>query len=144
ESVPASARGWLTGILQAGYPAGYLLAAVAYGQLYPHIGWRGMFIVGALPALLVLYIRRRVPESRPAKVAGIAPVSVSSALRKHWSLVLYAIALMTAFNFFSHGSQDLFPTMLGKQRGFSVSETSHVAIIYNIGAICGGLFFGRL
>jgi SHS family lactate transporter-like MFS transporter len=65
-------------------------------------------------------------------------------LRSHWKLALYAIGLMTAFNFFSHGSQDLFPTMLGKQRGFSVSQISHVAIIYNIGGICGGLFFGRL
>jgi SHS family lactate transporter-like MFS transporter len=144
ESVPVSTRGWLSGILQAGYPAGYLLAAVVYGQLFPHIGWRGMFIVGASPALLVLYIRRRVPESQPASVTATGAVPLWGALRSHWKLALYAIGLMTAFNFFSHGSQDLFPTMLGKQRGFSVSQISHVAIIYNIGGICGGLFFGRL
>ncbi len=142
-----SARGWVSGILQAGYPAGYLLAAVVFGLAYPHIGWRGMFIVGALPALLVLYIRRRVPESQPSSAregAGPGRASAVRALAAHWPLALYAVALMTAFNFFSHGTQDLYPTLLGKQRGFSTQTISTVAIIYNIGAICGGLFFGRL
>lgn len=147
ESVPVSARGGLSGILQAGYPAGYLLAAVVYGIAYPYVGWRGMFILGALPGLLVLYIRRRVPESQPASVrgpAGGAHLSVWQGLAAHWPLVLYAIALMTAFNFFSHGTQDLYPTLLQRQRGFSTHTTSLIAIVYNVGAICGGLFFGRL
>ncbi|HWG76362.1 MAG TPA: MFS transporter [Steroidobacteraceae bacterium] len=141
ESVPVSSRGWISGILQAGYPAGYLLAAVVFGLAFPYIGWRGMFIVGALPALLVLYIWRRVPESQPASArAGLDWRGFAA----HWPLALYAIALMTAFNFFSHGTQDLYPTLLQHQRGFSTHATSIVAIIYNIGAICGGLFFGRL
>jgi SHS family lactate transporter-like MFS transporter len=154
ESIPVSARGWVSGILQAGYPAGYLLAAVVFGLLYEHIGWRGMFIVGALPALLVLYIRRRVPESLPASARAAGDAAVPAArsaapsawqgLARHWPLVLYAVALMAAFNFFSHGTQDLYPTLLGKQRGFSTHAISTVAVIYNIGAICGGLFFGRL
>jgi SHS family lactate transporter-like MFS transporter len=103
-----------------------------------------MFIVGALPALLVLYIRRRVPESQPMRAASAAPVPVASLLKSHWALVLYAVALMTAFNFFSHGTQDLFPTMLEQQRGFSLAQRTDVAIIYNVGAILGGLYFGRL
>ena len=141
ESVPVTSRGWISGILQAGYPAGYLLAAVVFGVAYPHIGWRGMFIIGAAPALLVLYIYRSVPESQPAS----ARASIDwRGLAAHWKLALYAIALMTAFNFFSHGTQDLYPTLLQHQRGFSTRTTSAIAIIYNIGAICGGLFFGRL
>ncbi|HEX4050247.1 MAG TPA: MFS transporter [Steroidobacteraceae bacterium] len=141
ESVPVSSRGWVSGTLQAGYPAGYLLAAVIFGLAYPHIGWRGMFMVGAVPALLVLYIWRRVPESRPASTRAALDWR---SLAAHWPLALYAIALMTAFNFFSHGTQDLYPTLLQRQRGFSTHATSIVAIIYNVGAICGGLFFGRL
>ena len=141
ESVPVSSRGWISGVLQAGYPAGYLVAAVVYGLAYEHIGWRGMFIVGALPALLVLFIWRRVPESQP--VSARSTFSWRS-LGRHWPLAFYAIALMTAFNFFSHGTQDLYPTLLQRQRGFSTHATSIIAVVYNVGAICGGLFFGRL
>ena len=65
ESIPPHARGFISGLLQSGYPAGYLLASIVYALLFPIIGWRGMFMVGVLPALLVLYIRQRVPESRP-------------------------------------------------------------------------------
>jgi SHS family lactate transporter-like MFS transporter len=146
ETVPVAARGMVSGILQAGYPSGYLLAAIVYGLLFDHIGWRGMFVVGASPALLVLYIRSRVPESETwaANRVRAASRSLSSALRGHWMLALYAVALMTAFNFFSHGTQDLYPTFLGSQRGFSVATISTIAIVYNVGAICGGIFFGTL
>jgi len=146
ESVPVRSRGLVSGLLQAGYPTGYLLAAVVYGSLFDHIGWRGMFMLGAAPALLVLYIRSKVPESQ-AWIAS-APTqrtqSIWSGLKGHWLLAGYAVALMTAFNFFSHGTQDLFPTLLGSQRGFAGATISRIAIIYNIGAICGGLFFGAL
>jgi len=102
--------------------------------------------VGATPALLVLYIRSKVPES-PAWIAerqSRVPVSLRAALTGHWLLAAYAIALMTAFNFFSHGTQDLFPTLLSAQRGFTSGTVSRIAIVYNIGAICGGIFFGNL
>jgi SHS family lactate transporter-like MFS transporter len=151
ESVPVSARGLISGTLQAGYPTGYLLAAIVFGLLFDRIGWRGMFIVGAMPALLlVLYIWLRVPESaawthqRPAAGGERAPGAAWSAIAQHWPLALYAVALMTAFNFFSHGTQDLYPTFLEKQRGLASSAVSVIAVIYNIGAICGGLFFGWL
>jgi MFS transporter, SHS family, lactate transporter len=167
ESIPVRSRGLVSGVLQAGYPAGYLLASILYGLAFPHIGWRGMLLVGGLPALLVLYIRTRIPESAawrsgralqkartaeapaaapaaPAPGAGAAGARRASALAAHWPLALYGIALMTAFNFFSHGTQDLYPTFLGAQRGFSAHTISIVAIVYNAGAILGGLCFGRL
>jgi MFS transporter, SHS family, lactate transporter len=152
ETVPVRSRGLVSGLLQGGYPAGYLLAAIAFGVLYPHIGWRGMFMVGALPALLVLYIAFRVPESEAwtaTRAAGSSgrsapPRSPWTGLLAHWRLGIYAVVLMTAFNFFSHGTQDLYPTFLGAQRHLSTGTISRIAIVYNIGAIAGGLLFGRL
>jgi MFS transporter, SHS family, lactate transporter len=146
EAVPIRTRGLVSGILQAGYPCGYLLAAVVFGLLYVHIGWRGMFVVGAAPALLALYIFKKVPESTSwaAGRTETARPSLLAALRGYWPLALYAIALMTCFNFFSHGTQDLYPTFLGAQRGFSTGTKAWIAVVYNIGAICGGLSFGSL
>jgi MFS transporter, SHS family, lactate transporter len=146
ESVPIRSRGLVSGLLQAGYPCGYLLASVVFGLLFEHIGWRGMFMVGAAPALLVLYIRSKVPESAAWTATRAAPVTKSlwNALSGHWLLALYAIALMTCFNFFSHGTQDLYPHFLEVQRGFSTGTRSIIAIVYNIGAICGGITFGTL
>jgi SHS family lactate transporter-like MFS transporter len=146
ETVPVRSRGLVSGILQAGYPCGYLLASVVFGLLFDRIGWRGMFVVGAAPALLVLYIFSKVPESRTWK-AGHAQAprrSLLDGLRGHWMLALYAIVLMACFNSFSHGTQDLYPTMLGKQRGFSTGTISQIAVVYNIGAILGGMLFGSL
>jgi MFS transporter, SHS family, lactate transporter len=147
ESVPIPARGAVSGFLQAGYPSGYLLAAIAFGLLYPHIGWRGLFLVGAaLPAFLVVYIYWLVPESPHWAEARRAspPVSLPSGLAAHWPLAVYAVVLMTCFNLFSHGTQDLFPTFLSRQRGFGTGTTSWIAIVYNVGAIVGGLAFGTL
>jgi MFS transporter, SHS family, lactate transporter len=143
ESIPARSRGVVSGLLQAGYPAGYLLASVAYAVLFPLIGWRGMFWIGALPALLVLYVRRHVPESPTWREntprAGILPV-----LRTHWKRGVYAVLLMAAFNFFSHGTQDLYPTFLQVQRQLSPHAVGVIAIVYNIGAMLGGLVCGSL
>ena len=146
ETVPIRSRGLVSGILQAGYPCGYLLAAVVFGLLFDRIGWRGMFVVGAAPALLVLYIFSKVPESRTWTAGRAQPAkrSLLQGLRGHWLLALYAIVLMTAFNFYSHGTQDLYPTLLGVQRGFSAHTISIIAVVYNIGAILGGMFFGSL
>jgi MFS transporter, SHS family, lactate transporter len=143
ESIPPHARGFVSGLLQSGYPAGYFLASIVYGLLFQYIGWRGMFMVGVLPALLVFYIRRKVPESpsfRPTTAAG----NTIAILKSHWQLGLYAVLLMTAFNFFSHGTQDLYPTFLQQQRHLSPHEVSLIAIIYNFGAIIGGVSFGSL
>jgi len=146
ESVPVRSRGLVSGILQAGYPCGYLLAAVVFGLLFDRIGWRGMFVVGAAPALLVLYIFSKVPESRTWAAGRAEPAKrgLMAGLSGHWWLAGYAIVLMTCFNFFSHGTQDLYPTMLGAQRGFSPGTISWIAVVYNVGAILGGILFGSL
>ncbi len=146
ESLPAQARGLASGVLQQGYSFGFLLAAVVYWLVFPHFGWRALFVVGALPALLVIFIRARVPESEAwqRERAARTPQSLGIVrmIREKWRLLVYAILLMTAFNYMSHGTQDLYPTFLQKQRGLSVNQTAPVAIIYNLGAICGGTLLG--
>jgi len=144
ESIPPHARGFVSGLLQSGYPTGYFLAAIVYGLLFPIIGWRGMFMVGVLPALLVLYIRRRVPESPSWDRAAAARSSTVSIFRSHWRLGVYAVVLMAAFNFFSHGTQDLYPTFLQVQHGLSPHAVGAIAAIYNVGAILGGILCGSL
>jgi MFS transporter, SHS family, lactate transporter len=143
ETIPPHARGFVSGLLQSGYPTGYFVASLVYALLFPVIGWRGMFMVGVLPALLVLYIRRRVPES-PSWKRTAANAGTLSLVRSHWRLGLYAVVLMTAFNFFSHGTQDLYPTFLQVQHGLSAHEVGTIAAIYNVGAILGGIFCGSL
>ena len=145
ETIPEDSRGLVSGILQAGYPSGYLLASIVFFLLFPVIGWRGMFIVGAVPALLVLYIRRNVQES-PAFVQRQAKPQrpFVTVLRENIPLFIWAVLLMTAFNFFSHGTQDLYPTFLETQRQYDSYTVGAIAIVYNVGAIVGGLFFGVL
>lgn len=142
ESVKPEARGFVSGLLQSGYPSGYLIASIAYGLLYAHIGWRGLFMIGILPAILILYIRRNVPESPAWNQERTSAVTILNVLVRHWQLALYAILLMTAFNFFSHGTQDLYPTFLQRQHHFDHTTVSAIAVLYNIGAILGGLSFG--
>jgi SHS family lactate transporter-like MFS transporter len=148
ESMPAQARGFFSGLLQEGYATGYLLAAVAFRFVYPYFGWRGMFFIGAIPALLVVYIRSQVPESEAWKEQKSRNLDETGnlwlAFRRQPGLFVYAIVLMAAFNLMSHGSQDLYPTFLRDQRGFDVNTVSTLAIIANLGAIGGGLLFGTL
>src|SRR6184192_4756821 len=147
ESLPTQARGLFSGILQQGYAAGYLLAALVYWVVFPHFGWRGLFIAGALPAFLVIYIRARVPESpvwQRARVQQKPRLKMSTFVRQHGALFIYAALLMTAFNYMSHGTQDLYATFLEKQRGFGVNAKSMITIVYAIGMICGGTVIGFL
>jgi len=184
EALPTASRGLFSGILQQGYAFGYLLAAVVYWIVYPFFGWRGLFVAGALPAGLVIFMRTKVPESpawsRPAHgrtfwtnvgrelglpslllvlavlafaygyyLAGSAIVVLGIAAAgflkpKHWLLFIYVIVLMTAFNSMSHGTQDMYQTFLGEQRGLNVTQKSVIGIIYAVGAICGGTIVGHL
>jgi MFS transporter, SHS family, lactate transporter len=141
ESIPTHARGFVSGLLQSGYPAGYFLASIVYGALFQYIGWRGMFMVGVVPALLVLYVRRNVQES-PAWTATASRSGTLAIIKNNWRIGLYAVVLMTAFNFFSHGTQDLYPTFLQVQHKMGPHEVSLIAAIYNVGAIVGGIAFG--
>src|SRR5436853_1892715 len=148
ESLPTRTRGLFSGILQQGYAFGYLLAAVVYWIVFPLFGWRGLFVAGALPAALVLYIRAHVPESpvweRHRNQRPGTPFSVAKFIRQHGTLFIYAVLLMTAFNYMSHGTQDLYATFLEKQRGFGVNAKSMISIVYATGAICGGAVMGFL
>jgi SHS family lactate transporter-like MFS transporter len=190
ETVQPKARGFVSGLLQSGYPSGYLIASLIFGVLYLHFGWRGMFMAGLVPGLLLaLYIYLAVPESaswrRPAIVSAgrhglhlagvtaalvvvmflliefgreqgllyivllVVPLLVLAAvmtpfIRQYWKLALYAIILMTGFNFFSHGTQDLYPVFLREQHHFDPATVTTVTVILNIGAIVGGLFFASL
>jgi MFS transporter, SHS family, lactate transporter len=142
ESIPPKTRGIVSGILQAGYPSGYLLAALLYGTAFHILGWRGMFMVGALPALLVFFIRRNVEESPAWREHSAQPSTAGGRMKGRWGLFIYVILLMTLFNSFSHGTQDIYPTFLQVQQKFPPPVVSTIAIIYNLGAILGGLFFG--
>jgi SHS family lactate transporter-like MFS transporter len=146
ESIPARWRGRVSGLLQAGYPTGYLLATLVNYFAHGPLGWRGMFMLGAAPALLVLYIRRNVPESPDwlSRRAAAARPSFISVIRRNIPLTIYAVVLMMAFNFFSHGTQDLYPTFLAKQLGLPLGTRTAIIIVYNVGAIIGGLSFGSL
>ncbi len=153
EALPARSRGLFSGILQQGYACGYLLAAIVYFlifTIFPGLGWRAMFVVGALPALLVVFIRAGVPESpvwlhrqETLRAQGASAWSgMGNAIKSHWVLFIYVILLMTAFNSLSHGTQDNLPTFLQAQLKLGVASTSTITIISNIGAIIGGTLFG--
>lgn len=152
ESLPKEGRGFFSGLLQEGYAVGYLIAAAVYGALFRYLGWRGLFLVGAIPAVLVFYIGFKVQESptwSQARLddAGRIKAQRSSLLdnfRQYGSNFLFLIVLMAAFTAFSHGTQDLYPTFLEKDLGFRPSVVGMVGIVYNVGAISGGILFGSL
>lgn len=190
ETIQPKSRGFVSGVLQSGYPSGYLVASVAFGAVHAAFGWRGMFMVGLIPGLLLaIYIWLAVSESpawrRPANVnagrhlvhllgvavilsamlavlirfgreegliyivAAVVPLLILAGfvtpfIRKHWKLAVYAILLMTGFNFFSHGTQDLYPNFLRVQHKFDDLTVTWITVILNVGAIVGGLTFASL
>ncbi len=145
ETLPAEGRGFFSGLLQEGYAVGYLMAALVFGTAFHYVGWRGMFVIGALPAFLVIYIRTKVDES-PAWTQG--QVAKKTEHRAGRDIVTYIgtfaflVVLMFAFNSFSHGSQDLYPTFLTKDHKFGPQTVGFIAIVANIGALLGGILFG--
>ncbi|MGF7243118.1 SHS family lactate transporter-like MFS transporter [Pseudomonas oryzihabitans] len=146
ETIPDRARGLMSGIFQAGYPCGYLLASIVFGLFFTTVGWRGMFLIGALPVLLLPFIYFKVPESPVWLAARERKESTAllPILRQHWKICLYLVLLMACFNFFSHGTQDLYPTFLKVQHQFDAHTVSLIAIGYNIAAMLGGVLFGSL
>jgi MFS transporter, SHS family, lactate transporter len=148
ETLPARGRGFFSGLLQQGYVFGYLLASLLFAVAFVHVGWRGLFVLSSASALLALYVRLGVEES-PAWLAGAAPqrapaLAILKAAHSHFPKLLYLVLLMACFNAFSHGSQDLYPTFLQVQHGFSAATAGTVAIIMNLGAMAGGVCFGTL
>ncbi|HEY6081821.1 MAG TPA: MFS transporter, partial [Chitinophagaceae bacterium] len=145
ESVSVKRRGFLSGLLQEGYAFGFLLAAVVYYTVFPHFGWRAMFFIGGLPALLTLFIRSKVQETAAWKVARTTDwKAYRHAVAKHWKLFLYLVLLMAMMNLISHGTQDLYPTFLQQQRHYSPHKTAVITMISMVGAIFGGMIFGHI
>ena len=145
ETLPAEGRGFFSGLLQEGYAVGYLMAALVYRTLFPMIGWRGMFVIGALPAFLIIYIRTKVDES-PAwlqgRVSRESGKHIGKDILTYVGTFIFLVVLMFTLNSFSHGTQDLYPTFLQKDHHFTPQTVGLIAIIANVGALLGGIFFG--
>ena len=166
ETLPTEGRGVFSGILQEGYALGSILAAGAFALFFngfimpglhvPGIGWRGLFILGAMPALLVLYVRMRVEESpvwlegkkrRLLRTAGdvrAAKAREFDNLLAFLPTFLFLVLLMTAFMSFSHGTQDVYPTFLGTYAKLTPQIVGLIGVLYGLGSIAGGIGFGAL
>lgn len=150
ETLPPEKRGFFSGLLQEGYAVGFLMAALVFGTAFKFVGWRGMFVIGALPAFLVIYIRAHVDES-PAWLQGRVAKEVAkkagTGTGRNVLTFLGPFALMTvlmfAFNSFSHGTQDLYPTFLTKGHSLGPQAVMFVAVVANVGALAGGILFGN-
>ena len=144
EHAPRKWRGVLSGILQSGYSIGYLIAAAAARFVLPTLGWRWMFWLGALPALLALYIRRNVPESAAWEDHRLGTFSaIGRELRAHAKSFIYVVILMTFMMFLSHGTQDLYPDFLKHGHNVATSTAAYITILGNIGAVVGAIIFGH-
>jgi len=153
ETLPTGGRGSFSGILQQGYALGSMLAAGAFALFFHAIGWRGLFILGSTPALLVLYVRMRVDESpvwlernrqRLARTAGAIRPAGQPSLLAFLPTFLFLILLMTAFMSFSHGTQDVYPTFLLTQARLTPGTVGLIGVLYGFGSIAGGFVFGTL
>jgi SHS family lactate transporter-like MFS transporter len=145
EKVPPRLRGLLSGLLQQGYALGYLLAAVCSYFVFPRWGWRPMFFIGGLPALLGLFVRFRVKESEVwQKTRHHSWGTLGREIISHWKLFLYLTLLMMMMNFASHGTQDMFPTFLQRHWNMDVHQRAGITAISMVGAILGGTLVGFL
>ncbi len=145
EKVPPRLRGILSGLLQQGYAAGNLLAAICYFALFQRWGWRPLFFLGGLPALLAVFVRFHVQESEVWKKSRQESWrGLGQAIGSHWKLFIYLMLLMTMMNFASHGTQDMYPTFLERQWHMSPAQRSVISGISMIGAILGGVLIGFL
>jgi SHS family lactate transporter-like MFS transporter len=153
ETLPKEGRGTFSGILQEGYAMGSILASAAFALFFHWIGWRGLFILGAAPALLVFYVQSHVEESpvwlegarnRAARAAGSIAPALPSNLMAFLPTFLFLVVLMTAFMSFSHGTQDVYPTFLSVQAKLSPQTVGLIGVLYGFGSIAGGFVFGTL
>jgi MFS transporter, SHS family, lactate transporter len=143
EKVPVRLRGVLSGFLQQGYAMGFLLASLCNILLFDRLGWRPLFFLGGLPAVLAIFVRMRVKESEVwQKTRHESWGQLGRAILSHWKQFLYIVFLMTAMNLASHGTQDLYPTFLERQRGFDVAGKNWLSAFSMAGAIIGGTLCG--
>lgn len=145
EAAPAKRRGFLSGILQQGYPAGYLLAAVCYVFIFPRFGWRPLFFIGGLPALLALFVRARVKESDIwKKTRQDSWKDFIQVLAMHWKLFFYITLFMAGMQLTTHSTQDMYPTFLERYWHYGPAIRAWITAISMVAAIIGGIFFGLL
>ncbi len=154
ETLPAEGRGFFSGLLQEGYVVGNFLAAALYWLLFPHLhgtgmftAWRVLFMIGSLPALLALYLRFKVEESPVWLRARAKGQSLRVGLRwselvRYLPAFLFLIVLMTAFNSFSHGTQDMYPTFLQHDHRLAPARVGLLVMIGSVGALAGGVCWG--
>lgn len=155
EDCPPEARGVISGLLQEGYALGYLLCVVftrAIADTSPY-GWRALFWFGSGPPVLIIIFRFFLPETdtyiqskQNAEAQGMEKhfwLGVKVTFKSYWLMFLYLIVLMAGMNFMSHGSQDLYPTMLKVQLGFSADRSTVTNCVANLGAITGGVIIGH-
>jgi SHS family lactate transporter-like MFS transporter len=145
ESAPRRYRGLVSGLMQSGYPIGYLLAAVAMESVLPHFGWRAMFCAGFAVAILISFLTLRAPESSAWRIHQQTSVgTMFGVLWENKAGFAYLMLVMTVMSCLSHGTQDLYPDFLKSAHGFARSLVSRIAILYNLCAIASSLFFGHL
>jgi SHS family lactate transporter-like MFS transporter len=143
EKVPVRLRGLLSGLLQQGYAAGNLLAAICYFALFERWGWRPLFLLGGLPALLALFVRFGVKESEVWERTRHATwAHLGRGIASHWKLFIYLMLLMTTMNLSSHGTQDMYPTFLQRQWQFGAQQRALISGFSMVGAIIGGVLVG--
>lgn len=155
EDCPEAARGIISGMLQQGYAFGYLLATVFARAFVNTVGhtWRPLFWFGAGPPVLIILFRLCLPETKAYQerqrireeepnAAALFVQEGKHALKQHWLLLIYMVLLMAGFNFMSHGSQDLYPTMLSNQYNFSPNRVTVTQVVANLGAMTGGTLVG--
>jgi len=151
ESAPLRRRGLLSGLLQAGYPGGYLLAAIGMQTIAPRFGWQVMFLVGSIVAVVIVLLTIMSPESEAWKVQHKPSIKgMAAILLEHRGIFAYLLLLMTVMTCLSHGTQDLYPDFLkslpwvAHATIFGMKATYGVPVLYNVGAILGALFFGQI
>jgi MFS transporter, SHS family, lactate transporter len=144
EKTPVGRRGMISGLLQQGYAAGYLLAALCYFVVFPRWGWRPLFFIGGLPALLAIYVRSRVTESEVwQRSRATSWGHLGRLVAANWKLFLYITGLMALMNAVSHGTQDLYPTLLKRGWGFTTPTVVGLTSLSMIGALTGGVLAGH-
>jgi SHS family lactate transporter-like MFS transporter len=143
EKAPRHLRGVMSGFLQQGYATGNLLAALCYLFVFPHWGWRPMFFIGGVPALLAIYVRFGVKESEVWERTKTESWShLGRAIFANWKVFLYIFVMIIAMTGVSHGTQDMYPTFLKTYKGFTSQQASYIGMVYNVGAIIGGILIG--
>lgn len=151
ESSPGRLRGVLSGLMQAGYPMGYLLAAVAMQVATPHLGWRSVFFLGAPVAVLIVVLTWFAPESAAWQQQGATSMRrIFGTVVRHSGIFFYLLMLMSVMLCLSHGTQDLYPDFLKSipslvgRKVFGMKMLYGIPILYNLAAILGALVFGQM